>query len=100
MLPLLAVLLHSLSTDDLQLLLICFLNPNHFHIMEPLVLLFETISSHAAVTFSLTIFSMHVVLCGGGGGGNEASLHTARSEGQSGRGRGRAHTVSKANTDA
>ena len=34
----------TLSTDDLQLLLICFfLNPNYFHIMEPLFLLFETI---------------------------------------------------------
>ena len=84
----------TLSTDDLQLLLICFfLNPNYFHIMEPLFLLFETISSPAAVSFSLRVSSMLVVLWGGGGGGNEASLHTARSERQSGRGRGRAHSL-------
>ena len=53
--------------------------------MEPLVL-FDTISSHAAVSFSLPVSSMLVVFVRGG---NEASSHTAHSEGQSGRGRRR-----------
>ena len=86
----------TLSTDDLQLLLICFfLNPNYFHIMEPLFLLFETISSTAAVSFSLRVSSMLIVLWGGGGGGNEASLHTHVRKDRVGGG-GVALTVSKA----
>ena len=76
-LPLLVatVLLHSL-----QMTCSCcssvFLNPNHFHIMEPLFLLFETISSYAAVSFSLPVTSMLVVLWGGAAGAGMRHLCT------------------------
>jgi hypothetical protein len=89
----------TLYTDDLQLLLICFLNPNHFHIMEPLFPLFEIILSHAAVSFSLPVSSMLVVF-GSGWRGREWGVFAHGTFGRTEwEGEGRAHTVSKANLD-